>query len=87
MGRLQASEMASKLSQDQSIRWHLKYNHFPPISTDFVDCCKKAINAGKTEQWDRLIELPNGKLLTASGIIDGLHLEEWLQGDVDGMVC
>ena len=86
MGSLQASEMAERLSFDQSLRWHLAYNHFPSVSLDFVDSCKQAINSGKTEQWDRLIELPNGKLLTATEVIEGLHLWNWLE-DVDGMEC
>tara|TARA_R100000458_G_scaffold55570_1_gene59641 strand:- start:118 stop:357 length:240 start_codon:yes stop_codon:yes gene_type:complete len=79
--------MARELSIDEALRWHLAYNHYPPVNAVFVDCCKQAINFGKTEQWDRLIELPNGKLLTAAGVIDGLHLGEWLQEDVDGSVC
>lgn len=81
MGRLQASEMARIVSIDLSLEWHLQSNHYPPVDKSFVSSAKEAIQFGKTEQWDRLIELPNGKLLTTAGVIDGLHLWEWLDAE------
>ena len=75
MGSLQAQEMAGLMRFEDAIRWHLQYNHYPPISTDFVGTAISAIDNALAEDWDTEIEMPNGKILKSSEIVDGLHLD------------
>jgi len=67
------------VERERALGIHLQYNHYPPVSTDFVPACIKAIDAGfeaeYNKDWDIDIELPNGKIRKASQIIEGLHLD------------
>jgi hypothetical protein len=63
MGAMQAMEMAEMLSIEDSIRWHLRSNHYPPVPLSMVDTCIEAINACNELDYDRLIQLP----------FDGVH--------------
>lgn len=83
MGRLQAEEMVSILSQDQALRWHLQYNHYPPVNEVFIPVAKEAIDRGNQEDWDCIIKMPNGHELAVVQIIEGLHLESFLEGQED----
>ena len=66
---------------DIALGYHLKANHYPPVSGDFIPACKKAIEAGNNGEQDKEIEMCNGKILTASRIIEGLHLDSFLEYD------
>jgi len=57
---------------------HLQGNHYPPVSTAFIPACKKAIDNANDGVWDEKITLPNGRILTTGAIIDGLHLDCFL---------
>lgn len=83
MDRLQAEEMASQLSQDQALRWHLQYNHYPPVSEVFTPVAKEAIDKANEKDWDSVIEMPDGVSKTAAQIIEGLHLESFLDEEVE----
>jgi len=71
--------LSQGVEREVALGYHLQYNHYPPVSTDFVPACLKAIEAGYEAEWDKNwdidIELPNGKIRKASQIIDGLHLD------------
>ena len=75
MGSLQAQEMVGLMRFQDAVRWHLQYNHYPPISTDFVGTAISAIDNVLSEEYDTEIEMPNGKILKSSEIVDGLHLD------------
>jgi len=75
MGSLQAQEMVGLMKFQDAVRWHLQYNHYPPISTDFVGTAISAIDNVLSEEYDTEIEMPNGKILKSSEIVDGLHLD------------
>lgn len=79
MGRLQATEMARLAKLDVALRWHLRANHYPPVHLDFLPVAKRAIKEGKKENWDKKIKMPNGITKTVAGIIEGLHLEPFLE--------
>jgi hypothetical protein len=68
---------------DISLVYHLVCNHYPPVSTDFIDSAKLAIKAANEGDYDGLIELPNGITLTVQEIIEGLHLESYLDDLVE----
>lgn len=82
MGRLQAEEMVSILQQDQALRWHLQSNHYPPINEVFIPVAKEAIEKGNQEDWDYVIKMPNGVSKTVAQIIEGLHLESFLDEEI-----
>ena len=97
MGALQATEMAEMLDSRTAMAWHLQSNHYPPVPSSMIDPCLEAIDAGLDEDWDRLIQLPfdgvdrNGEPFQitwrgqdkapAWAIIEGHHLEPWLELD------
>ena len=70
---------ATELSFEQRLEWHLSSNHYPPIHKVFVSIAIKAIDHALDEEWDEEIELPNGKKLQVSEIVDGLHLEPFIE--------
>lgn len=82
MGKAQASGMAEwvrdgNLSLEAAIRWHLRFNHFPPVNEAFVPACVEAIDLIRSDDGDEPVFLPNGRTATAWQIIDGLHLEDF----------
>jgi hypothetical protein len=78
MGKSQAMEMVKLLQQEQALIWHLQYNHYPPISPIFFDTAKEAIELADEGDWDSTITMPNGVSMTVGGIIEGLHLDSFL---------
>lgn len=85
MGYLQASEMAnSGLSLEQAVTWHLTSNHYPPLPQEFVQVALDAIEHAQTDEWDALVELPEGVLYRGSSamrvgnVIEALHLDAFI---------
>ena len=56
------------------LQHHLCFNHYPPVSSVFVPIAERAIELADEDQWDELIELPNGSSLSVGEIVDQLHL-------------
>jgi hypothetical protein len=91
MGSLHAIESADmvntgQLSLDDALQYHLASNHYPPVSSSFIPVAKQAIALAndanflqEEEIWKQTIDMPNGKSLTVSEIIEGLHLEWFLE--------
>ena len=84
MGYTTATELASILDLEGSIAMHLQANHYPPVPRTMVQPCIDAIDAYHDEDFDRLIELPEGvswrgqTSAPASAIVDAHHLSAWL---------
>lgn len=68
---------------DTSLHYHLRHNHFPPVSAVFVDIAKQAIELANQGEYDTEIEMPNGITLEVRHIIEGLHLEFYLDEEED----
>lgn len=80
MGSFQAREMTqTDLPLRVQIEWHLRSNHFPPVSLVFVDTAIEAINRARAGDWDAFLTMPNGLRRRAWQIVDGLHLESWVE--------
>ncbi len=84
MGSLQASEFSNLVEEgaiqlDQALTWHLRGNHYPPIHIDFLVPAKKAIELANEGDFTTEITLPNGKVKTVGGIIEGLHLDSFIK--------
>ena len=75
-----------------ALSWHLTSNHYPPVPTIMIDVAMAAIEAGNDEDWDRLIDLPDGvehrrygHSVPASAVIEDMHLDAFIQeGGSDG---
>lgn len=86
MGSNFATDMAEEVSfgnvsLQRAIENHLRYNHYPPVSLDFVPVCLKAIKIAQecedSQEYGRMdanIKMPNGIKKSVYDIIEGLHL-------------
>jgi hypothetical protein len=97
VGSLQAQEFASltaagDVSLEQSLAWHLRANHYPPVPLSMIQACVQAIEIGQRYQWgdadlnDR-VDLPDGVLWREQGsapawaIIEAHHLDAFIQSE------
>jgi len=90
MGHSMAVNLAeSVIDIHQSITIHLRSNHYPPVPYSMVQPCIDAIYACDEQEYDKLIELPQGvewrgqSSAPAHAIVEGHHLEEWLYSEGD----
>lgn len=80
-GIMDFSENMQKLSIDRMLSFHLRNNHYPPIDLSFIKTAKIAIKEAEKGHWEKKIKMPNGITKTVMGIIDRLHLEEFMEID------
>jgi hypothetical protein len=89
MGSNFATELADndlfpELDLEMAISIHLQSNHYPPVPLSMVEPCIEAIDAYYDEDYDKLIEMPEGVSYRGSAhapahaIIDQHHLHAWL---------
>lgn len=83
MGNAMARDLADNgegygLSLDDSLSIHLRSNHYPPVHPVFIPIARKAIELANAGDWDAVIDMPNGISKSVSGIIEGLHLDAFL---------
>jgi len=88
MGSTFATELANndllELDLETQIGIHLSSNHYPPVPRSMAQPCIDAIDAYYEEDYQRLIDLPEGvfwrdqNTAPANAIIDAHHLEAWL---------
>ena len=91
MGRNFAADLASNpdLTLERSLSIHLTGNHYPPVPLSMVDPCIAAINAARSREWGRLIDLPAGvswrgkSQAPVSALIEGHHLECFIDPEED----
>jgi hypothetical protein len=69
------------LPRRQQLLWHLSCNHYPPVHADFVVAAEEAIRLADEGRWEAEVTLPNGLVRTAAFVIEGLHLEPFLNGE------
>jgi hypothetical protein len=79
-----ASNDLLDLDLETQIEIHLTSNHYPPVPRSMVQPCIDAIDAYYDEDYNKLIEMPEGvlyrgeKFAPASAIIEQHHLDAWL---------
>jgi len=88
MGSNFATELADNdlfdLDLETAIGYHLQGNHYPPVPLSMVQPCIDAIDAFYDEDYNKLIEMPEGvsyrgeKFAPASDNIEQHHLDAWL---------
>ena len=61
MGSVTAIGLAdSVLDLETQLGYHLQGNHYPPVPLSMVQPCIEAIDAAYDEDYDRMIEMPQG---------------------------
>jgi hypothetical protein len=84
MGYNTAVSLSEELDLEMSIGIHLRSNHYPPVPLSMVEPCIEAIDAYYEEDYNKMIEMPEGvsyrgsKFAPASAIIEQHHLDAWL---------
>jgi hypothetical protein len=85
MGRLQAEAMLeSSIPFDSQIEWHLRVNHYPPVSNTMVPVCIQAIDEANIGEWHTELPLPEGVMYKGSNtapvwaIVEQHHLDTWI---------
>jgi hypothetical protein len=87
MGSNLAYDLASDelgLDLETAIGYHLRANHYPPVPLSMVEPCIDAIDAYWNEDYNKMIEMPEGvsyrgsKYAPASAIVEQHHLDAWL---------
>jgi len=85
MGNNFATDLADMdLDLEMAISIHLQSNHYPPVPLSMVQPCIDAIDACWDEDYNQLIELPEGiswrgdRCAPAHAIVEGHHLHNWL---------
>ena len=85
MGYNTALDLANELDLELAIGYHLQGNHYPPVPLCMVTPCVEAIDAYWADDYDRLIEMPEGVSYKgqthapAWAIVEQHHLSAWLQ--------
>jgi len=65
----------------QQLLWHLQSNHYPPVHEVFVETAEEAIRLALLGRRDAQVTMPNGLVRTVAFIIEGLHLEPFIEQD------
>jgi hypothetical protein len=90
MGHNFAQELASgelTLPLEEAIAIHLRSNHYPPVPLSMVTPCIEAIDKCNEGDSGALIDLPDpikwkgASQAPAYAVIEGHHLEPWVQWD------
>lgn len=89
MGANFAHDLAGIMDLERGLAIHLTSNHYPPVPVYMVQPCVDAIDAANAEDYDTLIELPEGvsyrgaSAVPAHVIINEFHLGAWVDVDQD----
>jgi len=89
MGSNFANDLATmpELGMESAIAMHLRGNHYPPVPLSMVQPCIEAIDAYWEDDYNRLIEMPEGvswrgeSHAPAWAVIESHHLDAWCQED------
>jgi len=81
MGRqwIEGFKELDNIDLDTMLDIHLKGNHYPPVHSSFIPVCKEAIECCNDEDYNKQIKMPNGIVKSAMGIVEGLHLDSFLE--------
>lgn len=84
MGYNTAVDLSNELDLEVALGYHLQGNHYPPVPLSMVQPCIDAIDAYYEEDYNRLIEMPEGVFYRgmdhapAHAIVEQHHLGAWL---------
>lgn len=67
------------LSLEQQLDWQLTANHYPPVDKSFIPVAMRAIEYANNNEWDVMLEYPNGLRRDVRFTIENLHLDLFLE--------
>ena len=86
MPRIADSYTLSMFPRKTLLQAHLESALFPSVCLDFLNVANEAIDLAQVDEWDTVLTLPNNKQLPVWKIIEGLHLEDFLEGENNEIV-
>ena len=84
MGYNTAVSLSEELDLEVALGYHLQGNHYPPVPLSMVQPCIEAIDAYYDEDYNKLIEMPEGVSYKGNthapawAIVEQHHLDAWL---------
>lgn len=78
MGYVAAAEIRFYKGDDFALEWHLQYNHYPPISLEFLPVAKKAVKLARNGELGTRLLMPNQVVKTVAEVVEELHLFAFL---------
>ena len=84
MGYTTALDLSNELDLEVALGYHLQGNHYPPVPLSMVEPCIEAIDAYYDEDYNKLIEMPEGVSYKGNthapawAIVEQHHLDAWL---------
>ena len=83
MGYTQAIVMANMIDLEQEIRWHLSYNHYPPVPRRMIQNAVEAVRLCRDNKFNETIitffeQQGFGWSVPAQLIVEAYHLELWV---------
>ena len=88
MGRMSLQGMLELNGTDTTLRWHLMYNHYPPLPVQAIEIAKQAIYKADNGEWNAEISLEDAGIswrgknsVPVSACIEAWHLEDFLDNN------
>lgn len=83
MGYTQEIEIVNLMDLEKGIRWHLQYNHYPPVSSEMIPIAVKAVRLCREDKFGETIvtffeHQGYGWSFPAGVIVEAYHLEPWV---------
>ena len=78
MGYLSAVSMAEQTDLTTALTWHLRGNHYPPVSLDFLPAVKRAIQYAKRGKYNVKVRCPYKQNIPVLDLVRGLHLDAFI---------
>ena len=73
--------LATNPDRATSLKWHLRVNHDPSVSLDWIPCCEWVIERAR-DNLDLTVPAPipeSYATMSAQEVLSGLHLEPWVR--------
>lgn len=78
----QKMEMLNVIKLEQSIRWHLKYNLYPPVSDEMIQIAVRAVMLCRENNFNEDVLIPFkgliGWKISAYLVVEFYHLDPWI---------
>jgi hypothetical protein len=76
-------EIVNLMDLEKGIRWHLQYNHYPPVSSEMIPIAVKAVRLCREDKFGETIvtffeHQGYGWSFPAGVIVEAYHLEPWV---------
>ena len=82
MEHTQTMEMINVLKLEQSIRWHLQYKLYPPVSSEMIPIAMKAVMLCRENNFNENVLIPFegwiGWVVPAYMVVEFYQLEPWV---------